>query len=86
MFAKVFLTFLHGKQGRNEGQQEGHNSLGAESFRGARKDNKERREVPRISQVLSSPTLHSLSKDLRFEHWGGKLVSCPGRHLTLSRA
>ena len=37
MFAKVFLTFLHGKQGRNEGQQEGHNSPGAESFRGAPK-------------------------------------------------
>jgi len=23
-----------------------------------------------------------LLKELRFEHWGAKLVSCPGRHLT----
>jgi len=27
-------------------------------------------------------TVHLLPKDLRFEHGGAKLVSCPGRHLT----
>ena len=26
--------------------------------------------------------VHLLPKDLRFEHWGAKLASCPGRHLT----
>jgi len=27
-------------------------------------------------------TVHLLPEDLRFEHAGGKLASCPGRHLT----
>jgi len=26
-------------------------------------------------------TAHLLPKDLKFEHGGAKLVSCPGRHL-----
>ena len=30
-------------------------------------------------------TVHLLPKDLRFEHGGAKLASCPGRHLTSSR-
>jgi len=37
-----------------------------------------------MSQAHSS-TAHLLSKDLRFEHAGAKLVSCPGRHLTSLR-
>ena len=28
-------------------------------------------------------TVHLLPKDVRFEHWGAKLDSCPRRHLTL---
>jgi len=30
-------------------------------------------------------TVHLLLKDLRFEHGGAKLASCPGRHLTSLR-
>ena len=30
-------------------------------------------------------TVHLLPKDLRFEHWGAKLASCPGRHLASLR-
>ena len=30
-------------------------------------------------------TVHLLPKDLRFEHGGAKLASCPGRHLTYVR-
>jgi len=30
-------------------------------------------------------TVHMLPKDLRFEHEGAKLASCPGRHLTSLR-
>jgi len=30
-------------------------------------------------------TVHSLPKDLKFEHGGAKLVSCPRRYLTLLR-
>ena len=40
-----------------------------------------RRKVLTISQVLPS-TANLLPKDLRFEHGGAKLVSCPGRYLT----
>jgi len=31
-------------------------------------------------------TVHLLCKNLRFEHGGAKLASCPGSHLTLSRS
>jgi len=60
--------------GHNEG---GHNSPGAESLWG-------RRKVPTMLQALSS-TAHLLPKDLKFEHGGAKLISCPGRHLTSLR-
>jgi len=30
-------------------------------------------------------TAHMLPKNLRFEHGGAKLASCPGRHLTSLR-
>jgi len=40
-----------------------------------------RQKVLTMSQVLSS-TADLLQKDLRFEHGGTKLVSCPMRHLT----
>jgi len=44
------------------------------------------RKVPALPQVdyfLQCSTF--ASKDLRFENVGAKLVSCPGRHLTLLR-
>ena len=33
----------------------------------------------------SCSAAHLLSKDLRFEHGGAKLATCPGRHLTSLR-
>jgi len=30
-------------------------------------------------------TVNLLPKELSFEHWGAKLASCPGRHLTSLR-
>jgi len=60
--------------GHNEG---GYNSPGAESLWW-------RRKVPTMLQALSS-TAHLLPKDLKFEHGGAKLSSCPGRHLTSLR-
>ena len=54
----------------------GHNSPGAESLWG-------RRKVQQCHTKFS--TVHLLLKDLRFEHRGAKLVSCPGRHLTSLR-
>jgi len=47
-----------------------------------------------IAGALKSPnsatssffnTVHLFPKDLKFEHGGAKLVSCPGRHLTSLR-
>jgi len=57
----------------------GHNSPGTDSLLcgGCRK-------VPTVSQVLPS-IQYLLPKDLRFEHGGAKLVSCPGRNLTSVR-
>ena len=69
----VNTVFIRGQR-RNEGEQGGRNSPGAESLRG-------RRKVLTMSKVLSLAA-HLLPKDLRFEHGGAKLVSCPGRHLT----
>jgi len=42
------------------------------------------RRVPTMSQLPSS-TQYLLPKDLRFEHWGAKLASCPGHYLTSLR-
>jgi len=45
----------------------------------------ERPRAPKSSYNVTSPfisTVRLLPKDLRFEHGGAKLVSCPGRHLT----
>jgi len=59
----------------------GHNSLslwGVESLRGA----------PKRPDIVASTffnTVDLLPKDLRFEHGGAKLASCPGRHLTSLR-
>ena len=50
----------------------------AESLRGARKS-------PNSAVSSSFNTVDLLPKDLRFEHRGAKLASCPGRHLTSLR-
>ena len=58
--------------------QGGHNSPDAVSLRG----------VPKSSNNITSTffnAVHLLPKDLRFEHRGAKLASCPGNHLTLLR-
>ena len=53
---------------------------GAKSLRG-------RRKVQKMSQVYLdiSNTVNLLPKELRVEHGGTKLASCPGRHLPSSR-
>ena len=37
-----------------------------------------------VASTFFNP-VHSLPKDLKFEHGGAKLDSCPGRHLTSVR-
>jgi len=64
-------------QGRNQWGQGGHNSPGAKRLRGAGK-----------SQQYHNTffnTVNLLPKELRLEHGGAKLASCPGRHLTSLR-
>jgi len=63
------------EQGRNEGSR-GRNCPGAESLRGAPKS---------PNNVMCNFSIHLLPTDLRFEHGGAKLASCPGRHLTTLR-
>ena len=65
-------------QGRNEGGKGGHNSSGAESLRGAPKN------PDNVTSTFFN-RVHLLPGDLRFEHGGAKLASCPGRHLTSLR-
>ena len=50
----------------------------AEWLRGAPKS-------PNIVTIFFFNAVHLLPKDLRFEHWGPKVASCPGRHLTSIR-
>ena len=64
-------------QGRNEEGQRGHNSPGVESLRGVKSANN-------FTRTFFN-TVHLFSKDLRIEHRGAKLASCPGRHLTSLR-
>jgi len=43
------------------------------------------REAPKSPNTITSTffnTVNLLPKELRFEHGGAKLASCPGRHLT----
>jgi len=68
------------EQGRNEG----HNYPRAQNHFGAPNHCGGRRKDPTMSQILFS-TPHLLLKDLRFEHEGVKLVSCPWRPLTSLR-
>ena len=71
----------HCMQGRNDGRQGGINPRhwisihgGAESLRGAENVTWGRRKIP----TMSHNTVNFLPKDLRFEHGGAKLASCPG--------
>jgi len=57
----------------------GHNFPGAESLRKATKS------PNNVTSTFFSAT-HLLPKDLRFQHGGAKLASCPGHHLTSLRA
>jgi len=41
--------------------------------------------TPKSSNNVASTFLNMLLKDLRFEHGGAKLVSCPQRYLTSLR-
>jgi len=78
---KLFVKKVVKKaQSRNEGcatSPDAELLWGGELLRG-------RRKVLTMSQVLSSTT-DLLPKDLRFEHGGTKLVSCPRRNLTSLR-
>jgi len=79
------------RAGSQRGGQGGHNSPGAKSLWGhwitaAPNDCGGRRKVPTMSQVLSSMQYMCFGKkDLRFEHGGAKLASCPRCHLTSLR-
>ena len=64
--------------------ERGHNYPGAESLWG-RRITAEGAENPNSITSAFFNTLHLLPKDLRFEHGGAKLASCPGRHLTSLR-
>ena len=73
---------MYRMQGRNGGGQGRHNSPGAESLRGAHHgggremtagDEKKSQQCHKY--LLQYSTL--LQKDLRFEHRGDKLASCP---------
>jgi len=65
-------------QGRNDRGAGGHNSPGPKSLPG-------RRKVQTMSEAFFFNAVNLLPKDLRFEHGGVKIASCPGRNLTLLR-
>jgi len=77
-------------EGRNEGAR-GHNSSGAESLRGRRiiaggaKWLRVAPKSPKIATCTFFNTVNLLPKDLRLEHGGAKLASCPGRNLAMLR-
>jgi len=60
------------------GAEQGDNCPGAKSLRA-------RPKSPNSITSTSFNTEHLLPKDLRFDHGGAKLSSCPGRHLTSLR-
>jgi len=70
-----YLYVYYAIQGRNERGKEVSNSPGAESLRGTPK-------IPISTTSAFFNPLHMFPKDLRFEHRGAKVASCPGRHLT----
>ena len=60
-------------RGVTRGMQKGHNATGVKSLGAPKSPN----------NVISTffNTAHLFLKDLKFEHGGAKLVSCPGRNL-----
>jgi len=74
---------LRADQERNERGKEEHNSPGAESLWGRRMTAGDAEKSQHFHKYFN--TVQLLPKDLRFEHGGAKLVSCPGRHLTSLR-
>jgi len=73
---KRLLSSCRGVTREGKGTQFPGHYGGAESMRG-------RRKISTMSHVL--PSVHLLPKDLRFDHGGAKLASCPGLHLTSLR-
>jgi len=73
-FPLVLLSvpLLRFEQGLNEGRQGEHSATDADSLGAPKTPN---------NVVNSFSTVHLLPKDLKFEHGGAKLVSCPGRYL-----
>jgi len=72
-FRKIFRFLLNNTRDVTRGER-GHNPPGAESMLGTKK-------LQHCHKHFFK-TVHLLPKDLRFEHGGAKLVSCPRRHLT----
>ena len=70
-------TFI-AKQGRNEGGKGGTISQATNHYWGTEKSQQSHK-------YFLFNIVHLLSKNLRFEHGGAKLASCPGRHLTSLR-
>jgi len=62
----------------------GHNSLGAESLRGAELLREAPKNLNNVTSIFFN-TVNLLPKELRFNHEGDKLAFCPGRHLALLR-
>jgi len=83
----VKLITASRNQGRNEGGQRVHNSLGAKALWGSQitvggvECLREWSKIPNNVRSTSFNTAHLLPKDLRFDHGGAKLASCPGCHL-----
>jgi len=80
----VYMSACHGIRGVTMGEEGGHNPRG-KNFYGAAES---LREAPKIRNIVTCTffiTVHLLPKNLKFEHGGAKLASCPGRHLTSLR-
>jgi len=86
LFANVYIcSFLHAalwfnQQGRNElgkrAQLPGRRiTLGVWNAAGAANDCRGAKKSPQCHTYFLPP------QDLRCKRWGGKLASCPGRHL-----
>jgi len=78
LFSENFLIVIAHHQGHNDGGQGGIIPLAPNHCGGPKSHNNF------ISTSFNA--VHLLPKDLRFEHGGAKLASCPGRHLTSLRS
>ena len=71
-------TFI-AQQGRNDGGKGGTIPQATNHYWGTEKSQRSHK------YFLSLNIVHLLSKNLKFEHGGAKLASCPGRHLASIR-